>query len=387
VQREGGEAVVATSRGPASERATVAIVVPNYNHARFLPESLGSIAGQSRAPDEVLIIDDCSTDDSCAVIESFLSRHPNWRLIRHTDRQGVVQRQNEALSEVRSDWITFLGADDLLDRDFLVRATDLAARHPAAGLVCGCVEVFGASLKRSLRPPILPRTTPGFVTPGDFRRLLGFGDNYFLGTGSLYRRAAVLDLGGFDRDLGSISDSFVSRQLAGRLGFGFVPEVFGFWRIHGQNYSVSTVTDPQRLEDGLRSVHRALGKEPAETFPADYRSLLSRRIRFGGIRLIALDRSGPAAARASRIAALLSGGALERQLLTLFLKAGVPGSILALAWASMRLRPFSLTRLLRHSLVRRAIVNRNEPPGAVLPAVGANIRKSRLVGMKAEGPL
>src|ERR1700731_1181239 len=95
-------------------RPSVTLVVPNYNHARYLAESLGSIAAQTHAPDQVLIIDDASTDDSLAVISRVIADNPTWRLIRHAKNTGVVPGQNESISLVDTDWIGFLGADDAL---------------------------------------------------------------------------------------------------------------------------------------------------------------------------------------------------------------------------------------------------------------------------------
>src|SRR3954452_14588687 len=107
---------------------TVTLVVPNFNHAHYLSESLGSIVGQTRAPDRVVVIDDCSSDDSIAVISRFMADRPSWRLIRHEINQGVVRGQNEALAVADTDWIGFLGADDALHPTYLEKAMAQAAR-------------------------------------------------------------------------------------------------------------------------------------------------------------------------------------------------------------------------------------------------------------------
>jgi len=341
---------------PGQEQISIAVVVPNYNHGRFLTASLSSIAEQTRQPDEVLIIDDGSRDDSVAVINRFLDDHPTWRLIRHSERRGVVKRLNEGLANVRSSWITLLGADDLLSPEYLARAGQMAALHPSVGFICGCVEIFGQSRRRKLRPPILPRVTGGYVSPKEFRDLLRIGDNFFIGTATMYRRTAAVDLGGFDEQLGSICDGFAARQLAARHGFGFIPEIFGYWRMHGENYSVATATNPQVFETGIKSVQAALTREPAGMFPANYGDLLDRRLRFGGIRLIVLDRKVPAGRRAALSAALLHAGSFERSMLAILMTAGFPGSMVALAWLVIRLRPLSLPRLLGHMRVRHAIL-------------------------------
>ena len=72
----------------------LSIVIPNYNHARFLGESLGSVRAQRRPPDEVIVIDDASEDDSLAVIESESAGLPGFRLVRHDERRGVIVAMN-----------------------------------------------------------------------------------------------------------------------------------------------------------------------------------------------------------------------------------------------------------------------------------------------------
>src|SRR5207245_2608164 len=59
-----------------SGSATLSVLMPNFDHARFLPESLGAILEQSYPPCEVIVIDDGSTDDSVEVLEKIAARHP-----------------------------------------------------------------------------------------------------------------------------------------------------------------------------------------------------------------------------------------------------------------------------------------------------------------------
>ena len=57
-------------------RPTLSVVMPNYNHAKFLPRALDSLLGQTRPPDEILVLDDGSTDDSRAILERVAGREP-----------------------------------------------------------------------------------------------------------------------------------------------------------------------------------------------------------------------------------------------------------------------------------------------------------------------
>jgi GT2 family glycosyltransferase len=340
-------------RSASPGRPNVTLVVPNYNHAHYLPESLGSIAAQTRSPDRVLIIDDCSTDDSVAVISRFLADHPNWQLIRHETNQGVVRGQNEALALAETGWIGFLGADDALHPTYLEKALAAAEAAPEAGLICACCEIIGPAQGRMLRPMMLPAQASTMMTPADVRQILLAGDNYFSGTVSLYRCAALRALGGFDVKLGSLSDAFLARRLALTYGFYFLADILGYWRIHGQNYSTATATDPVKLADKLAEVRAEIAG--SELFPPGYATLFERRTRFGAARMV-LGGKTPAGVRAAHAASLLGTGSAEARLLQLLLSLGRIGPSAALAWVTLRTRPMSLTRLLGQLSARRAII-------------------------------
>lgn len=335
---------------------SVAIVVPNYNHAAYLKQSLGSIEAQTCPPDQVLIIDDASTDNSMAVISDFSARHPSWQVIKHKSRLGVLAAANEAVRQLETDWISYLGADDFLSSTYIEKAMACAREMPTPNMVCGCLEVIGNVRARSLRPILLPSVKPRYISPEEFRQLLRIGDNYFNGTVILYRRQAVLDAGGFDKTLGSLSDSILSRQLAIRGGFYFIPEILGYWRLLGTNYSTMTVTRSAQIEPLLTKMQQAISNEKDGIFPKGYEMTLDRRIRFGGARLLILDSRLTPTDRASQIADLLRLPQRERSILAVLMSAGYPGSLAALTWLTVRMRPMSLKALIGQWWARRAIL-------------------------------
>lgn len=331
----------------------VTLVVPNYNHARYLAESLGSIEAQTHAPDRVIIIDDASTDDSIAVISRFTARHPDWELIQQKENRGVIRRQNEALAATDTEWIGFLGADDVLHPSYIEKTISEAARHGNAGLICACCEIIGPSDARMLRPMMLPAPRSTALSPADVRKVLLAGDNYFPGTVSLYRRSAIQALGGFDESAGSFADALLARQLALSFGFYFIAEILGYWRIHGDNYSMSSAADPVALSATVAKIRDMIAH--SDLFPASFDALFERRTRFGAARMV-LSAQTVVPAKAAHIAALLKAGHTERRFLQLLLGLGRPGNFAALAWITLRTRPMSIPRLLRQLGARRAII-------------------------------
>ncbi|WP_439614677.1 glycosyltransferase family 2 protein, partial [Reyranella sp.] len=71
--------------GASRPARTISVILPNRNHAHYLPRALGALARQSRPADEVIVIDDASSDDSIAVVESWRERVPGLRLIARAE--------------------------------------------------------------------------------------------------------------------------------------------------------------------------------------------------------------------------------------------------------------------------------------------------------------
>src|SRR5260221_12258836 len=91
---------------------TLSVFVPNYNHARYLPECLQSLLDQSIEPLEIIVIDDCSTDNSIAVLEDIVRRNPRVSFVRNEKNMVVLRTLNRALEMARGEYIFLPGADD-----------------------------------------------------------------------------------------------------------------------------------------------------------------------------------------------------------------------------------------------------------------------------------
>jgi len=103
-------------------KRSLAIVVPCYGHARFLKTMLTSITSQSRLPDEVVFIDDCSPDGSGDIIERFIDDqreqgNTRFTLMQNTGNAGQAMSLNRGISATDSDLIMILNDDDYLMHD------------------------------------------------------------------------------------------------------------------------------------------------------------------------------------------------------------------------------------------------------------------------------
>ena len=96
----------------------VAVVIPNYDGARWLPGVLASVAAQTVAPAEVLVVDDGSSDDSAAIAERFAG----VRVLRLGRNGGFARAANAGIAAVGAEAVALVNTDVVLDPDWLERA-------------------------------------------------------------------------------------------------------------------------------------------------------------------------------------------------------------------------------------------------------------------------
>ena len=113
----------------------VSVILPNYNHERFLKERIGSVLSQTHRPDEIIFLDDCSSDNSVALADELLkgSEIP-YRIVRNEQNSGCVFRQwLKGIELARNDLIWIAETDDSADSEFLARLAPYLARSDIAG--------------------------------------------------------------------------------------------------------------------------------------------------------------------------------------------------------------------------------------------------------------
>lgn len=95
------------------DHGLVSIIMPNWNCETYVGETIHSVQSQSYQNWELIIIDDCSTDSSCDVIESFAEKDGRIKLLRNSKNLGAAESRNLGLREAKGKWIAFLDSDDL----------------------------------------------------------------------------------------------------------------------------------------------------------------------------------------------------------------------------------------------------------------------------------
>lgn len=329
----------------------LSVIIPNRNHSALLPRSLGAIANQSRQADEVIVIDDASTDNSREVISSFKTRLPQLRLLENEQRLGAIGALNRGLAAATGDAVYCGAADDETHPAFVETVLGALERAPGSGLACAEARVMDEDERLlGIRPAVAPAIREKSFSPSETATLLLRIDNWVLSVVTIVRRDAMIEAGGFDPTVGPFCDSFLARRIALKLGFVFVPRTLGTWHVQVRSYSRSASLDPGKMSELIDVCRARVRQDEGDVFPRGYSDLFVRRACFASSRLAITEKDYDA----PLINALAQGTRLDERVLNV-LKALPDGArrSLALSWLTLRLRPTSLPRLARTLLWRR----------------------------------
>jgi Glycosyl transferase family 2 len=333
-----------------TSHATLSVVLPNYNHAKLVGRALQALTAQERAPDEIIVIDDASIDDSIAVIERFAANAPSINLLRNASNLGVIATLERGLRAARGTHVYFAAADDFVLPGFFQTALRRLDSNPDLALFCGEAVLVDGRTNRSfaMRPAVWPRMNAGRVDALRVRRLLKTTDNWILTGSSVFRRESVLWAGGFDSKLGPFADGMLGRKVALKFGFFFEPKPVATWAVFSDSQSRRIALDRDKTIYFLDAVPARIAADPV--FPEWYADTFRNRSRFSACRLVLqrhpLDRDFilTVGVRTSADRAMLEK--------ILALPDGFARAvILAVLW--FRLRPIALTALFRTKLVAR----------------------------------
>lgn len=226
---------------------TLSVLMSNYNHAHYLPTALDAIFSQSYKPMEIIIIDDASTDNSVAILESYADKYRNLTIIRNERNVGVVENANRLLKRASGDYVYYLAADDKILQGFFEKSMSLLSRHSEAGLcstLWSNMDEIGDAIKKRTPRHIIASYRPVYLYPDKCRTIATRIGYWALGQTAIIKREALIESGGFITELGPYCDGFIVQAIVFKYGACFIPEVLTCWRQMNTTYSATTLSDP-----------------------------------------------------------------------------------------------------------------------------------------------
>jgi glycosyltransferase involved in cell wall biosynthesis len=221
----------------------VTVVLTVHNGERFLGEAIDSLLAQTRAADEIIAVDDGSTDGSAGI----LAAYPQIRVMAQA-QSGCAVARNRGIAAATGDTVALLDQDDVWDRDKLKLQLAALDAEPALGFAVCAIRIF-------LTPGL--DAAPAWVHP----RTLGVAQRGF-GTGTLVlRQWAFARAGAFDPAKAPLDDSdWFVRAIDAAIGYVHVNDAIVHRRIHDRNLSGSVDAESARHALMARILHASLAR-------------------------------------------------------------------------------------------------------------------------------
>lgn len=210
---------------------TVSVIAICFNHARFVVECLDSIRTQTYQDFELLIVDDCSTDNSVSIIEDWIARHDfECKFVAHKVNLGICKTLNEVILLSRGDLICMIATDDRWRKrrieSHVNQARCLSSNVAVIYSDTAQMDESGEPLKLSF----LEAQRPGFSPPSGRILETLLDRNFVHPIASTICRKAIIDVGGYDENQAT-EDYDMWLRLANKYEFIYSSEIISDYRI------------------------------------------------------------------------------------------------------------------------------------------------------------
>jgi len=219
----------------------VSIVVVTYNSSKFVLETLESAKNQTYKNVELIITDDCSTDNTVIICKSWVNENRycfvDCKVLESTQNTGIASNNNRGLNAAKGEWIKFIAGDDILLENCIEDFIEFAKNTP------GCKIIFGKSMKLFQDSHSLIESSTKIlkhfkVSPQEQKNFIYY--QACPSPESFIRKSAIEKVGGYDENYKFIEDHPLWLKLVDEgVYFYFINKNVVIYRIHNDSITSS----------------------------------------------------------------------------------------------------------------------------------------------------
>jgi len=220
------------------KRGRVSAVVASYNHARYLQQRMDSLITQTYPDLEIIVIDDCSPDNSVEILRRY-EHHPRIRLVVRERNGGWVAVSNQGIDLATGEFVIFTNCDDACDPRMIERLVTALQANPTAGiafcrskLVDSDNNVLGDDLEYQDAPFRTICATDVLIPGARMGQFLLYGCVISNLSAALFRRACFEAAGNLSSDYRACSDWDLFFRMAARFDIAYIAEPLNLFRQH-----------------------------------------------------------------------------------------------------------------------------------------------------------
>lgn len=235
---------------------SLAVIIPNYNKEKYLISCIQSVLRQSLMPDEIIIVDDASTDNSRTTLKRIEFEHPNIRVILLEYNGGVSQARNTGLQYASTEYVTFLDSDDYYDnKDKLKNEMSIIRSYAQRG---ENVISYSAIVRISENNNIIYRPTmteEWYLNGSIFYSLLAGRGAGKEPRDYCVKKETLLDVGAYSYPINYYEDLDLIIRLSQKVQFIFSKEIGTAYRDTPGGLSKHTPAESKKAVNAIKNTY------------------------------------------------------------------------------------------------------------------------------------
>ena len=214
----------------------ISVVTASYNYQDYIKEAVQSVLDQTYKDWELIIVDDCSTDNSVEVIKSF--KDDRIKLFINEKNLGLKETVKRGIENAAGEWIVFLESDDILTPDYIEKKVEIAKKYYDVNLIFNDCEFFGDKERIKKVTNDLKKTRKILKTKKYPRKMFYnfyLSNKIFTFSSVMAKRNDLLNIS-FNPPMDYLLDWWLWIQMSYIGEFYYIPEALTCWRLHKQSY-------------------------------------------------------------------------------------------------------------------------------------------------------
>ncbi len=205
----------------------LSIIIPAFNRADLLPQTLLSVQQQTYTNWECFVVNDHSTDNTAEVVKLFADKDPRFKLLTNQRSKGAQGARNTGILHATSNWIAFLDSDDTWLPHKLQKQVALLANNPSTDVVSGYINLVNAKQQVISCWEFKPR---GIITSELIKRNV-----YVDFITPVVRKSKLLEIGLLDEKCVSYQEWETFIRLSTICSFDYIPEPLSLYSVETTN--------------------------------------------------------------------------------------------------------------------------------------------------------
>ena len=219
---------------------TISVVIPNFNHGKLVEKSIRSTFEQSSPPDEVIVIDDGSTDDSVKRLKKLAKEIPNLKLFLCKENRGALVAGMIGVKESKGDILFFRAADDILPYESIKLGREAFQKYPESQIAFGEILFFRDKITNGTVESLALSNETSFFSPTSLIEL--WKPDFNLPEPACFvKKSALLEQGGLLKEAKWYSGWLCFTSIALKHGITFIPEVLNTFRLDANSYGTTNL--------------------------------------------------------------------------------------------------------------------------------------------------